>query len=312
VDVVRIGIVGVNMGHAEDFARLTNGFEVDGGSVSGARVTAIWGDEVGDGERTPASPEQMSARIPGPSGSEALRLAAAYGIDRVVDYPRDMVGLVDLAVIIDDTGHGASHAAIARPFLEAGIATFVDKPMALSVVDAVAMFEIARASGAPLFSSSSLRYTDGLEDDRSAGDPTRCYYAVSDGPWFYYGVHLADMLSAIGAGRPQTVQRTAFAGRDVVVACYADGATALIDIVRGTALHGHRLDVRTATGTSTYHVDPEDYDVVFRRELVAAVTMARTGRVPVEPADTLDVIGLLELGERSAVQGGARLGWETL
>ena len=45
---------------------------------------------------------------------------------------------------------GATHADVALPYIEAGIATFIEKPMTTSVADAVRLVAAARRSGTPV------------------------------------------------------------------------------------------------------------------------------------------------------------------
>jgi virulence factor len=302
---LRVGIVGVNMGHAEDFARLINGFGGSGGLVPNAVVACVWGDDAGDGERVPVDSGQILARAPGSSGSEAHRLASEYHIARVVDDPREMVGQVDLALVVDDTGHGASHRALATPFLDAGIATFIDKPMVLAVADAIAVFDLAKSQATPVMSCSALRFAEDLPEIASMPrNELESLYAVSHGSWFYYGVHLAEMLSAIGAGRATSVRRTGTVNHDVALVEYSSGTIAVIELVRGTAVQSHRLEARARTRVRTIDISPASYEGLFRLQLRATAEMARTRTAFVAREDTLDIIEMLELGERSYLSGG--------
>lgn len=64
---------------------------------------------------------------------------------------------VDLVFVADCNGDGSDHLDLARPGLEKGVATFVDKPFAYSTEDATALVDLAAAHGAPLSSMSILR-----------------------------------------------------------------------------------------------------------------------------------------------------------
>ena len=116
--LVRFGLVGVNTSHAGVFARIFNGGEGRQPALQGARVVAVWGEPEGD----------------------ARALVAAHDIPALVEDPTEMIGAVDAVLILDDTGGGATHDRLARPFIEAGIPTFIDKPMALDIDEAAALF----------------------------------------------------------------------------------------------------------------------------------------------------------------------------
>ncbi|MBT3345621.1 MAG: Gfo/Idh/MocA family oxidoreductase [Gemmatimonadetes bacterium] len=68
---------------------------------------------------------------------------------------------VDLVFIADCNGDGSDHLRLARPGLEKGVATFVDKPLAYSVEDAHQIIGLATQHQVPLASASIL---DALPD----------------------------------------------------------------------------------------------------------------------------------------------------
>jgi predicted dehydrogenase len=76
---------------------------------------------------------------------------------QVCDSLEEVSDEVDLVFIADCNGDGSDHLALARPGLEKGVATFVDKPMAFTVQDTTAILDLAAAHGAPLTSMSILR-----------------------------------------------------------------------------------------------------------------------------------------------------------
>jgi len=86
---------------------------------------------------------------------ERAEILRKYGV-KIADDPREMIGKIDGVLI--EAVDGSVHLERARPFLEAGIPTFVDKPFACSLKDAMEMAELARRKDVPIFSSSSLRY----------------------------------------------------------------------------------------------------------------------------------------------------------
>ena len=64
---------------------------------------------------------------------------------------------VDLVFIADCDLEGKDHLELARPGLEKGVATFVDKPFAYTVADVKAMLNLGRHHSAPVMSLSILR-----------------------------------------------------------------------------------------------------------------------------------------------------------
>lgn len=64
---------------------------------------------------------------------------------------------VDLVFIADCMGEGKDHLALATPGLKKGVPTFVDKPFAYTLADALSLVALAKANNTPLTSSSLLR-----------------------------------------------------------------------------------------------------------------------------------------------------------
>ena len=64
---------------------------------------------------------------------------------------------VDLVFIANDSGDGSAHLDLAKPGLDKGIPTFIDRPFAAALKDAKAIVSLARRNGPPLFSCSHLR-----------------------------------------------------------------------------------------------------------------------------------------------------------
>ena len=127
---MRLGLVGVDSSHAEDFLRHFNAEH----RHNSMRVTALWG---GDDKRM----------------TELTQLSAET---KAMDSLTALLAEVD-AVIVGDR-HGGLHRAHALAALEAGRPVFVDKPLSNSPDDATAIVEAAEHAGVPLLSGSALRW----------------------------------------------------------------------------------------------------------------------------------------------------------
>ena len=106
--------------------------------VPNAQVTHIWTDVL----------------------DEARLVAKASLIPHVVNQPEDVIGHVDAVFISTDDGY--DHVRRARPFVEAGLPVFIDKPLAISIQDLQTFIDWEKG-GAPILSSSGARYHPGLD-----------------------------------------------------------------------------------------------------------------------------------------------------
>lgn len=282
---VRIGLVGVNTWHAEAFTDVLLG---QGGAahlpaMSDARVSAVWGEPAKDREE----------------------LAAKTGADQFTGDPGEMIGHIDLAFIMDDTGGGERHRELAEPFLRAGVPTIVDKPMALALEDAQALFTLAEQHGTPIMSASALRFAAELaerKDELDALGEIRTATVLGPGEWYYYGIHAAELLLTLMPAPVKWVQKHSSEHEDVAVVGFADGRLASVTVLRD-AYYTFTAAVYGTEGWASIEVT-RNYEF-YRAELEAAAEMARSGVSPVGAAQTMDVLRLLHAGIRSEELGRA-------
>ncbi|HEU0165360.1 MAG TPA: Gfo/Idh/MocA family oxidoreductase [Thermomicrobiales bacterium] len=277
----RFGLLGVNTSHADAFSRIFNGTADDAALIDGSEITTIWGNDL--------------ARID--------ELATQHHIANRVAHPNDMLGQVDGVLVVDDTNGGAIHADLARPFLEAGMPVFVDKPMTTEYADAVALFEIAGRTGAPLLSCSSLRFAVELEaarEELAKIGKLSSVVSVGPGDWFYYGVHAVELLGAVAGTGATTVHRHVFDQRDVVVVGYENGPTAVVETLRDSS-YVFELTAYGEKGHLSFAV--EDAIGFYSNTMREVVKMVETGISPLTPEQTLEVLAILHAGTRSAETG---------
>jgi len=80
-----------------------------------------------------------------------------YGKPKVCDAFEEVSDDVDLVFVADCNGDGSDHRKLATPGIEKRVPTFVDKPFAYDIEDAVAMVDLARKRRTPIMSLSILR-----------------------------------------------------------------------------------------------------------------------------------------------------------
>lgn len=127
---LRIAVVG--MGQRSAIARHV-AEAVAGASDLQARVTAV-------ADVTPAGRQRGHAEHPDA---------------QVVEDHRALVGLVDAAIV---TTPDWTHAEIAIDLLRAGIAVYLEKPLAITVEDADAVLNVAAETGTPLYVGHNFRH----------------------------------------------------------------------------------------------------------------------------------------------------------
>ena len=136
---LRVGIIGLDTSHAPAFAKVLNNPKA-GPEVANCRVVAAY---------PKGSPDIESSVSRVPMYTKQLR---EMGVE-IVDSIDALLEKVD--VVLLETNDGRPHLKQAIPVFKAGKPMFIDKPIAGSLTDAVAIFELGRYYKTPLFSSST-------------------------------------------------------------------------------------------------------------------------------------------------------------
>ncbi len=157
---IRVGIIGLDTSHATAFTKILNQTPAAAG-LEGMKVVAAYP------KGSPDIPSSVQ-RVP-----EYTETVKKMGVE-IVDSIDALLEKVDAVLL--ETNDGRPHLEQALPVLQAGKPLFVDKPIAGSLPDAIAIFLAADKFNTPVFSSSSLRYVSGAQAARGGqlGDITGC------------------------------------------------------------------------------------------------------------------------------------------
>lgn len=176
---MRLGLVGVDSSHAEDFLRHFNAEQ----RHNPIRVTALWG---GDDDRM----------------TTLVRLSPEA---KPMDSLPALLANVD-AVIVGDR-HGGLHRAHAVAALQTGHPVFVDKPLANSLDDATAIVDAAERHGVPVSSGSALRWQAetrrlkaklaGLDGPIELGAYGTWYPQNEYGGAIFYAIHIIELVQEL-------------------------------------------------------------------------------------------------------------------
>lgn len=133
-------------------------------------------------------PEIEVSALVDPVVSRAAELAEEYGIKPLIAaHVTAVIGKVDGAIIATPNH---THMEIAVPLLEAGISTFIEKPLATTVEDGQAIIDAAQRGNAKIGIGHYQRFLDAprllkrLLDERYFGHVSRfCHQFGSSGGW---------------------------------------------------------------------------------------------------------------------------------
>lgn len=289
--VLKAGIIGLDTSHAPAFTQLLGAPGADG-PLARVKVVAAF----------PAGSDIPSSRDRVEGYTKELREA---GVEIVDSIPK-LLERVD--VILLESVDGRPHLEQARAVLEARKPVFIDKPIAGSLADAVAIFDLAAKLGVPCFSSSSLRFSSGIigmRDDPKVGKVLGC---DAWGPCplepthpdlFWYGVHGVETLFTILGTGCESVVRVRTEGAELVVGTWSGGRIGTFRGIRdGASGYGAMVFGSKGIAQSGSY---EGYKPL-------AVEIARfflSGKPPVPADETLELFAFMEAADESKRQGGA-------
>ncbi len=294
----RVGIIGLDTSHSIAFAKALND-PAAGNTFGGYTIVAAY-----------------------PKGSLDIKSS----VDRIEGYIKEIqilgVEIVDSVdaliaktdVIMLETNDGRRHLEQALPVLKAGKTLFVDKPMAASLSDAMAIFEAADKYGVPVFSASSLRYIKGMKELKE-GPENKIIGVEAYSPMalekthpdlFWYGIHGVETLfTAMGPGC-KSVVRVTTEGTDVVVGTWSDGRIGSFRGLRagkqeyGGTVFGEKSIVKLGSYNG------------YNPLLDEIIKFFQTGVVPFPREETLEILAFMEAADLSKKKGGVPVSIEAV
>jgi virulence factor len=294
--MIRVGIVDFDTSHVVEFTRRLH-------------HVGIAEEQWMDGARVVLGCPGASAILAAERVAEYARVVREELGVPLVERPEEMIGQID-AVLIESVD-GSVHAERARPFLAAGIPTFIDKPFTCSLAEARQLARLAKEKNVPLFSSSSLRYAPEVTSLAARQGETGAILGVdiytpgSTHPrnpgLFHYGVHGVEPLYALMGPGCEAVTAVSVEGADVVTGRWRDGRLGTVRAIRagrsgfGLTAFCERSIETTTIGTGT----------IYRELLGRIVAMFQSGRPPVPIEESLEIVAFMEAGLQSAQSGGA-------
>ena len=287
---LRVGIIGLDTSHAIAFTKELNNPQAKD-DVANCRVVAAY---------PKGSPDIESSVVRVPGYTEEIK---KLGVE-VVDSIPALLERVDCVLL--ETNDGRPHLEQALPVFRAGKPVFIDKPVAGSLTDTVALYQAAKKFNCPMFSASSLRYAPGAQAIRAGevGDVlgcdaySPCSLEKTHPELFWYGIHGCETLYTVMGTGCEEVSRVSTTDFDLAVGKWSDGRIGTFRGIRkGKSGYGG-----TAFGTKAIkEIGPYGG---YRPLVVEIVKFFRTKESPIDPAETIELYTFMEAADESKRNGG--------
>ena len=229
--------------------------------------------------------------------------AKINGIPNVVDTPEEMLGQVAAIICATDQGH--EHVERIRPFVEAGLPIFIDKPLTDNEEDLRTIVSWYK-NGAHFMSSSSMRYLKELEpyyDNHYELGKLRYICSPMAKYWETYGMHALEAIFPLLGQGFQWVQNVGDHKSAMVHLYHESGCH--VDIPMGYGMHTTGIAIMGEGGAVT--VSGGDSYYAFKKQLDRFVQFLRTGKADHPFEDTIEMAMIIAAGIRSREEGGRRV-----
>jgi predicted dehydrogenase len=304
-DNIRLGIAGMvqENGHPYSWAAIINGFDPkvmaqtgypminnylsaeppSSFGLEGVRVTHVWCDDRKDAER----------------------LASASLIPDIVKRPEDLIGNVDAVLIPTDKGW--EHVDRARPFIEAGLPVFIDKPLA-DREDHLDQFIQWHREGKAVLSTAMMRYCREFSRCQArlheVGELRLVILTIAKS-WERYGIHaLEGVYRFLEPGGWLSVANTGTDKANMIHIRHASAVDVLIPTVDDMfGGFGCLRLIGTKSALDAQFTDGSRF-FSFKSQLTDFVGYLRTGRAPVPFEHTVEIVKMVIAGIRSREEGG--------
>lgn len=235
-------------------------------------------------------------------------VAGASLIDQICNNATDMIGEVDGILLARDDGE--RHLEMARPFIEANIPIFMDKPLtdqAKHLPEFIHYYE----TGKPIMSCSSMRYSSVFEDVTGENSDEQILAATATTPkhWSTYGIHLIEGIYKVMGKGVQSVKGLNSAGASVVHLFYKDGKEVVLHVFENLKTG---LCFTFFSKTKIKTVVPNDSFFMFKKSMEDYVEMLKTGKSPIDWKETVEMSKIVIAGQRSLKQNGATINLDSI
>jgi predicted dehydrogenase len=287
---IKVGVIGLDTSHAIAFSKIINQRE-DGKEGSGFMVTHAYPYGSRD-------IESSATRIPGYiEDIKKLGVAITNSIDEL---------LSEVEVVLLETNDGRLHLEQSQQVFEAGKPVFIDKPIAASVKDTLAIFKTAEKHQVPVFSASSLRYSPSTQEV-AQGKIGRVLGADTYSPaklesthpdLYWYGIHGVESLyTVMGTGCKQ-VTRIFRDEMEVVTGEWEDG--------RIGTFRGLRTEKAGYGGVAfgTEGIAPVGAYEGYEHLVWEILKFFKSGIVPVQPSETIEMFAFMAAADESKKLSG--------
>lgn len=297
-NIIQLGIIGLDTSHSTAFVELINGDDPET-EFEGFKVVAAY--PYGSREI-----ESSAKRIP-----EYTEIVKKHGV-KITSSIAELLKEVDCVML--ETNDGTMHLEQATEVIKSRKPLFIDKPIAATLPQVLAIYKLAEKYNVPLYSSSALRFSAKNQELRAGLGPegkvvgadcySICKNEVGHAGFYWYGIHGVEILFTIMNRGCSSVSCLSTTDTDVATGLWKDG--------RIGTYRGIRKGAQTYGGTAICEkqvVSAGGY-TGYKDLLKSILVFFKTKVPPVDKDETIEIYTFMEAANESIRQGGKSVSLE--
>lgn len=292
---MNIGIIGLDTSHVVAFTKLLNDknhpFHVKGGKI----VVAFQGGSPSF-ELSNSRVEKFTQEL-----KENFNIKIVQSMEEVAE---------ESDAILLESVDGSVHFEELKKIAAYKKPIFIDKPFTLSSEIAGEMVKLAEEFGTPVMSSSALRYAESITKVLQEHNNRRIIGADCFGPleiidqqqgYFWYGIHMAEMLFAILGPNVKSVSTISNEHHDILTGYWNDGR---LGTIRGNRKGNNQFGALIHFEEGSEYVTINSQDKPFYASLLEQIIhFFHSGNSNVPLSETKEIIRFIEAAHESGKVG---------
>lgn len=303
--MLKIGIIGMSEGnaHPSSWSAIING-KFDGDDINDLGFPAV-ANYLRANQATLGLPYAKVTHILTQDKKLSEQIARSGAIENIVTTPQEMIAAVDAVILGRDDAE--NHREIAKPFIDANIPIFIDKPLCDNQQD-LDYFAAEIAKGKFIMSCSSMRYANECmtaKTELPSLGKIELITAVGKKDWLKYGVHMLEAIfSIMDDPKPLSIINVGKENASIVKIEFEEGLQATVHLF---------MDISGTFQLSLYgqqhwkQVEIKNSYSMFRDNIIEFIRSVEEGKPRIDFYKTEQIIKTLIAGHESLRQGGKQI-----
>ena len=301
---MKLGVIGMSPGnaHPSSWSAIING-TFDGGAISAMGYPAV-ADYLEANRATLGLPDVRVTCVLSQSREVSEMIAATAGIEHIASDAEEMIAMVDAVLLCRDDPE--NHLEMAKPFIDAGIPLFIDKPLCATKKD-LDYFAGKIAEGKFIMSCSSMRYGSECmavkSGIRSMGK-IELVTGVGKKDWLKYGIHMLEgIVSVLDDPNPVSVRNIGSSHKNIVQINYENGVQVMLHLFTELA---PTMQISFFGQEQWRMIEVKNSYAMFRDNIIEFLRSVREGKPRLDFAKTEKIIRVM-IGAEDSLQEEGKL-----